>query len=88
MINRSADCFGPALAGQSGWRYNPPQGRTTVKGGSPGRPPVRFRVFELDLERGELRKSGVLIHLPPQPAKVLALLAGHPGQLVTREEIR
>ena len=49
---------------------------------------VRFGVFELDLQTGELRKSGVLLHLPPQPFKVLALLASHSGELVTREEIR
>jgi TolB-like protein/DNA-binding winged helix-turn-helix (wHTH) protein/Tfp pilus assembly protein PilF len=49
---------------------------------------LRFGVFELDLESGELRKAGVLIHLPPQPVKLLAFLAGRPGQLITREEIR
>jgi TolB-like protein/DNA-binding winged helix-turn-helix (wHTH) protein len=49
---------------------------------------VRFGVFELDLQAGELRKSGVLLHLPPQPFKILALLASRPGELVTREEIR
>ena len=49
---------------------------------------VRFGVFELDLQSGELRKSGVLVRLPPQPFKVLALLVSRPAQLVTREEIR
>jgi TolB-like protein/DNA-binding winged helix-turn-helix (wHTH) protein/Tfp pilus assembly protein PilF len=47
-----------------------------------------FGVFELDCRAGELRKSGVLVHLPPQPFNVLALLASHPGRVVTREEIR
>jgi len=47
-----------------------------------------FGVFELDLETGELRKSGVLLHLPPQPFRVLTLLASRPAELVTREEIR
>jgi DNA-binding winged helix-turn-helix (wHTH) protein/tetratricopeptide (TPR) repeat protein len=51
-------------------------------------PRVRFGVFELDLESNELRKSGVLLRLPPQPFKVLALLISRPAQLVTREEIR
>ncbi len=51
-------------------------------------PKVRFGVFELDLQTAELRRSGVLLHLPPQPFKVLALLVSHPAQLVTREEIR
>lgn len=49
---------------------------------------LRFGVFELDLTTGELRKAGTLIHLPPQPFKILALLASRPGQLVTREEIQ
>ena len=49
---------------------------------------MRFGVFELDLQTGELRKSGVLLHLPPQPFKVLTLLASRPAELVTREEIR
>ena len=50
--------------------------------------PRRFGVFELDLKTGELRKAGVLVHLPPQPFKILALRASRPGQLVTREEIQ
>jgi Tol biopolymer transport system component/DNA-binding winged helix-turn-helix (wHTH) protein len=49
---------------------------------------LRFGVFELDCRAGELRKSGVLVHLPPQPFNVLALLASHSGQIVTRESIR
>jgi DNA-binding winged helix-turn-helix (wHTH) protein len=59
-----------------------------VRGDVSRRPPIRFGVFELDSESGELRKSGVLIHLRPQPVRILALLAGRPGQLVTREEIQ
>lgn len=47
-----------------------------------------FGVFELDCRAGELHKSGVLVHLPPQPFKVLSLLASHPRQVVTREDIR
>ena len=49
---------------------------------------IRFGVFELDLKNLELRKSGTLIRLPPQPFKVLALLANHPGELVTRDDIQ
>ncbi|HEX5411317.1 MAG TPA: winged helix-turn-helix domain-containing protein [Terriglobia bacterium] len=49
---------------------------------------IRFGVFELDCRAGELRKSGVLLHLPPQPVKILSLLASQPGQVVTREDIR
>jgi TolB-like protein/Tfp pilus assembly protein PilF len=49
---------------------------------------LRFGVIELDLKTCELRKAGVLLRLPPQPFKILVLLASRPGQLVTREEIQ
>jgi len=49
---------------------------------------IRFDEFELDPEKGELRKNGHPVRLAPQPMKVLALLASRPGELVTREEIR
>jgi len=49
---------------------------------------LHFGPFELDLRSGELRRGGALLKLQPQPFKVLALLAGHPGELVTREEIQ
>jgi TolB-like protein/DNA-binding winged helix-turn-helix (wHTH) protein/tetratricopeptide (TPR) repeat protein len=48
---------------------------------------LRFGVFELDLQTGELRKSGKRVRLAPQPFRLLVLLASKPGQLVTREEI-
>ncbi|MGH9600990.1 MAG: winged helix-turn-helix domain-containing protein [Terriglobales bacterium] len=51
-------------------------------------PPFHFGVFELDLATGELRKSGVKIHLQPQPLRVLTLLVNRPGQMVTREELQ
>ena len=49
---------------------------------------VRFGSFELDLEQGKLSKSGIRIRLQDQPLQILTLLLEHPGQLVTREEIR
>lgn len=49
---------------------------------------LRFGPFELDLASEELRQGGALVHLQPQPLKVLALLAGRAGQLVSREEIQ
>lgn len=48
----------------------------------------RFGAFELDAAAGELRKSGMLIRVAPQPFKLLLLLTSRPGELVTREEIR
>src|SRR5712671_644776 len=49
---------------------------------------LRFGVFELDTTTGELRKSGMLLKLQPQPAKVLVLLASRPNELITREQIK
>jgi eukaryotic-like serine/threonine-protein kinase len=49
---------------------------------------VSFHSYELDLESGELWKEGLLVRLPPQPAKVLCLLVERAGELVTREEIQ
>ena len=48
---------------------------------------LRFGVFELNLDTLEVRKSGAVVKLPPQPFKLLVLLASHAGQIVTREEI-
>ncbi len=49
---------------------------------------IRFGAYEFDPTSGELRKAGMAVHLSPQPARVLALLAGRAGQVVTREVIR
>jgi TolB-like protein len=49
---------------------------------------LRFGPFELDPFTGELRRGGRRLRLPPQPARVLGLLAGRAGELVTRDEIR
>ncbi len=48
---------------------------------------IHFDDFELD-PAGELRRSGAVVKLPPQPLRVLALLASRPGMVVSREEIR
>jgi cholera toxin transcriptional activator len=49
---------------------------------------ARFGVFELDLNAGELRKSGVKLRLQGQPFQVLALLLERAGDVVTREELQ
>ena len=49
---------------------------------------LRFGVFELNLNTGELSKCDTFIKLGPQPFRLLALLANRAGQVVTREEIR
>ena len=54
------------------------------------KPPVRFRfgVYELDTERGELRRSGVLVRIQAKPLRLLGLLVARANETVTREEIR
>ena len=47
-----------------------------------------FGVFELDLRAAELRKHGVRIKLQEQPFQILSLLVEHPGEVVTRDELR
>lgn len=49
---------------------------------------VGFGEFEFDVDIGELRRSGTILKLQPQPATVLCLLVREAGKLVTREEIR
>ncbi|HVO11731.1 MAG TPA: winged helix-turn-helix domain-containing protein [Vicinamibacteria bacterium] len=49
---------------------------------------LRFGVFEMSLRACELRRAGRLVRIQPQPFRVLALLAGRPGEVVTREEIQ
>src|SRR5688572_12681889 len=49
---------------------------------------VRFESFELDLDTSELQKNGRRVRLQDQPGRLLALLAGRPGELVTRAEIQ
>jgi DNA-binding winged helix-turn-helix (wHTH) protein/Tol biopolymer transport system component len=49
---------------------------------------IRFDAFELDAKSGELRKSGILLRLQPQPFRLLSLLIDHAGQVVTREQIQ
>jgi TolB-like protein/DNA-binding winged helix-turn-helix (wHTH) protein/cytochrome c-type biogenesis protein CcmH/NrfG len=49
---------------------------------------MRFGPFALDPASLQLTKEGRRVRLPPQPAKVLAVLAGRAGEVVTREELR
>src|SRR5580692_10235327 len=51
-------------------------------------PIVRFGTYEVSLQSGELRKSGVKIRVQQQPMKLLEILLERPGDLVTREELR
>lgn len=49
---------------------------------------VRFGAYELSLDSGELRKSGLRIHVQQLPVKVLEILLEHPGEVLSREELR
>ena len=47
-----------------------------------------FGGFEFDAASGELRRGGGIVRLEPQPARVLAHLVAHAGQVVTRTELQ
>jgi len=49
---------------------------------------VQFGVFEFDLAARELRREGVPVKMQAQPARVLAALLEHRGEVVTREMLR
>jgi DNA-binding winged helix-turn-helix (wHTH) protein len=49
---------------------------------------VQFGVFELDLQKAELRRQGVRVKLQEQSLKALQVLLEHPGQIVSREQLR
>src|SRR5262245_51811089 len=48
----------------------------------------RFGLFELDPHAELLRRNGITIRLQPQPFKLLRLLVGEAGRVVTRDQIR
>ena len=49
---------------------------------------VAFGSFEFDPASGELRKNGYKVKLPRQPGEILSALITHPGEVVTREDLR
>ena len=49
---------------------------------------LRFGAFDVDLHSGEVRRNGIRLRLQDQPFQVLELLLEHPGDVVTREELR
>ena len=67
----------PALSRESAIATNPSPPRV-----------VRFGVFDIDLTVGELRKAGLRQKLVGQPFQVLQALLEHPGEIVTREDLR
>ena len=51
-------------------------------------PTLRFGVFELDPQAGQLRKRGTRIRLQGQPVDILVMLLRRPGETITREELQ
>src|ERR1700677_4659683 len=49
---------------------------------------IRFGTYEVSFQSGEVRKSGLRIRVQQQPMKLLQILLEHPGEVVTREELR
>ena len=49
---------------------------------------VAFGPFEFDPDSGELRKNGYKVKLPKQPGEILSALVKHPGEVVTRDDLR
>ncbi|HEY6391013.1 MAG TPA: winged helix-turn-helix domain-containing protein, partial [Bryobacteraceae bacterium] len=49
---------------------------------------VQFGSFEVRLDTGELRKSGIRINLQGKPFQILQALLARPGEVVTREELQ
>src|SRR5215467_10987079 len=50
--------------------------------------PVRFGLFEIEVQAGELRKQGFKVKLQEQPFQVLVMLLERPGEVVTRDELK
>jgi DNA-binding winged helix-turn-helix (wHTH) protein len=55
---------------------------------APGRARLRFENYELDLRARELYKDGHRIKLQEQPFQILAILLEHPGEVVSRDDLR
>jgi TolB-like protein/DNA-binding winged helix-turn-helix (wHTH) protein/Tfp pilus assembly protein PilF len=49
---------------------------------------IRFGTYELSLQSGEVRRAGLRVRVQQQPMKLLEVLLEHPGEVVTREELR
>ena len=63
-------------------------GAGRVKASSKRGSRVSFGQFELDLFEERLLKRGVSVRLENQPFQILAALLEHPGEVVSREELR
>ena len=57
-----------------------------MEGNGNGR--LRFGDYQLDSYSGKLLRDGHPVKIQPQPLRVLAFLAEHPGEIVSREQLR
>ncbi|HLI76763.1 MAG TPA: winged helix-turn-helix domain-containing protein, partial [Acidobacteriaceae bacterium] len=55
---------------------------------TPSQSRISFGLYEVDLQAGELWRSGYRVKLQSQPFKVLTVLLERPGEVVTREELQ
>ena len=55
---------------------------------SPTATGFRFGPFALDLHSGDLSRNGRRVQLQEKPRRLLIALAEHPGEIVSREELR
>jgi len=49
---------------------------------------ARFGTFEVSFDSGEVRRAGMKIRVQQQPLKLLQILLEHPGEVVSREQLR
>jgi Tol biopolymer transport system component/DNA-binding winged helix-turn-helix (wHTH) protein len=49
---------------------------------------VRFGLFDVDLIHGVITRQGTRLKLQEQPFRILTILLQHPGEIVTREDLR
>jgi len=61
--------------------------RTAREEAPPSPKDCRFGSFTFDLERGELRQDGDIVHLTSAESALLAVLAVQPGETLSREEL-
>jgi TolB-like protein/DNA-binding winged helix-turn-helix (wHTH) protein/Tfp pilus assembly protein PilF len=66
----------------------PWRSRSALMESPPPNSVVRFGTYEVSLQSGEVRKAGLRIRVQQQPLKLLEILLEHPGEVVTREELR
>jgi len=59
-----------------------------VKASPNGGSRLRFGQLELDLSREQLLRRGLPVRLGNQPLQILATLLEHPGEVVSREDLR